>query len=132
MIAAIINAKSKPATGLTGMPNAASTLRGWFSTLQLTMVQKTIIDFEVVETLVPIVAQGTVQPFTSRQLEMKPEGQRQWDWRMIHATADLQLKLDDVIQYNGTRFRIMGAFDYIGNGYVQYEAVNDYRHVPKS
>lgn len=108
-------------------PTARSTIYGWFRPIELVQVRKEQIDFETIETLVPLKTLGVVQPLSITRLAIKPEGQRAWKWWQISATPDLELKADEVISYRGTKLRIMGQLPFEANDVVQYEAVEDYQ-----
>jgi hypothetical protein len=108
------------------MPTMRSTIMGWFRPITLVVIRKQTVDFETKETEVALETRGTVQPFSATQLAIKPEGERAWKWKMIHATPDLVLSAGEVINYRGTKLRIMRQFPYDENGFVQYEAIEDY------
>lgn len=109
------------------LPNMADTIANWFQLLTFKQVVKKTINFQTVETASPLEFQGVVQPFTSQQLAMKPEGQRAWKWFTIHAWPTLILKPDDVIiNQAGTQFRVMEKLDFKEYGYVRYEMIEDY------
>lgn len=109
------------------MPSVRETIMGWFRPLTLSKVIQRTVDFETVETEIPIKTQGTVQPFSPSMLQLKPEGTRSWEWLQIHATPDLQLETEDVIRYKGTQYRVMFSNGYEENGFVEYHVVNDYQ-----
>ena len=72
--------------------------------------------------------QGTVQPLSAEQLELKPEAQRSFEWLQIHVEFSTKpdyknLKVGDKIIYNDTPYRINGKKDYTLNNYVEYHAM---------
>lgn len=107
-------------------PNMRSTLLGWFRPIALTKVRTTMKDFESKTVDIPYTTSGVVQPFSATQLAIKPEGERAWKWWMISATPDLILGVGEIIDYRGTRLRIMRQAPYQENSFVQYEAIEDY------
>lgn len=117
-------------------PNMRSTILGWFRPLVLAVVRQQTIDFETKEALVQLATRGVIQPMAAKDLQLKPEGTRTWDWRMIHATPDLALTTEDVILIprggKTVQFRVMRALDYSGDGFLMYEIVNDYVERPSS
>lgn len=108
------------------LPNVESAMTNWFQPIVFGIVTKTVEGFQVVENMVEISFRGVIQPLDGRKLELKPEGQRQWDWLMVHSDPSLNLELDSVLEYLGTQYRVMSKKDYSQYGYVYYEIVNDY------
>jgi hypothetical protein len=117
---------------VAAMPSVRSTLLGWFRPIALTRVIQRIVDFKTLEIEEPLSTRGVVQPLTETSLMLKPEGQRAWKWFLIHATPDLVLAVNDVIILKGDRLRIQKTKDYSVNGYVCYEACEDFNYVPES
>lgn len=123
----IVNAKDKPLFGGNGnLPNMGDALLSWFQQIQFVLITKEIVDFELIEVEKPSCFMGVIQPLSSKKLEMKPEGQRAWTWSQIHASPDLVLKNDDVMNIQGVRYRVMNKFDYSKYNYVLYEIVEDF------
>lgn len=123
----IFNAGSLPLSANPGtLPNMAGTLNDWFQQLSFTTIVKTIVNYVVVETPTTVTFMGVKQPFTPEQLAMKPEGQRSWNWFMIHSYPSLALKTDEIISFNGELHRVMARLDYTDYGYLEYHVVRDY------
>lgn len=100
-----------------------------FDTMQpmtFTTTVKSIVDFQVVETPTVYNFQGNWQAFTSRQLMMKPEGQRAWSWFTVYAQPGLFLIPDQVVHYLGVQYRVMASKEFNLNGYVNYELIQDW------
>lgn len=108
------------------MPDAGQSMRAWFQKLTLYRVVKIINDFEISESKIPFTTNGAIQPLSGRKLEMKPEGQRSWDWLEVHCENGLTLIPDEVIEYKGIKYRVMQTKNYSAYGYGYYEIVNDY------
>jgi hypothetical protein len=108
------------------LPNVADALLQWFQPLIFGVLTKTIVNFQVQETAVDTTFFGVWQPMTSQKLQMKPEGQRAWEWVTVHALPSPALQPDDVILRNGIQFRVSEKRDYTQYGYIEYELVNDY------
>lgn len=109
------------------LPDMSGTIRGYFRPLVMVRVRKTVKDCRVSESQVEIRCAGMIQPFGSRDLRMKPEGQRSWKWVMLHCTPDVALENDEEFTIHGTRYRVMAQFPYQDYGYRQYELVQDYQ-----
>lgn len=107
-------------------PSAASIILGWLKPISLGRVVSSVVDARIVEQVTPLLTRGVFMPLSGRELELKPEGERSWNWVKIFATPDLTLAPDDVIEHKGTRYRVEKQTDWGSNGYVRYEAVNEY------
>lgn len=123
----IANAANQPLFSKSGTtPDISGALKDWFQPMVFTKVVKKTVGFQVVETPLAINFQGIIQPFTERQLILKPEGERAWSWFTIHAEPQLLLQVDDVVIYLGKQTRIASRKDYALYGYVEYTAVQDW------
>lgn len=111
----------------SGMPNMANTLNGWEVPLSLVKVIQNISEGDLVTTEKQINFKGVWQPLRNEQLELKPEGQRSWEWVWIHAKAsELNLETADKVIFNNKRFKVVTKKDYSLNGFVEYELCRDY------
>lgn len=108
------------------LPNLRNPITKWFSKIDFIRVTKTISNFIVTETEEDDSFFGVVQNFDSRQLKILPEAQRAWTWKMIHATPDLQIDVDEKIRYRGVEYRCMNIRDFREYGYLEYHIVADY------
>lgn len=123
----INNAANFPFAKTNQMPNMAQTLQAWLIPLTFGVVTKQQNGFFTREVVVKKSFDGVWQPLTYEQLKVKNEGERSWKWFWCHTLIDLGLKPDDVIIYQGTQYRVMGAKDYSLNGFYEYELVEDFR-----
>lgn len=110
----------------SALPSVQTTITGWFRSLILVRVVKTVLNFETKETRQEVNCMGVIQPFGPRELKMKPEGQRAWNWQMLHTTPDVALKDDEEFTIKGTRYRVMSQQNWSEYGYIIYELVQDY------
>ncbi len=108
------------------VPDVSGAMQDYYQSLVFDPVGKVVNGFQVVETGAPISFQGVIQPFTERQLLLKPEGERAWTWLTIYADPVLQLQVDDIVNWNGTQTRIMGRTDFSLYGYMLYHAIQDW------
>lgn len=108
------------------LPDVSDALMSWFVPIDMLLITKSVVDFKNVEVATTISTQGVWQPFSAQQLNMKPQGQRSWKWFMLHTPIDFVLKTDDVVDFQGTRYRVMGKLDYALYGYLEYHLVDDY------
>lgn len=119
----------KPANlkALSGMPNMSQTLTGWEVPLTLVKVTQDVVDGLLFTTETEITFQGVWQPLRDEQLELKPEGQRSWEWIWIHAKAGtLNLQTADKVIFNQKRYKVVNIKDYSLNGFIEYQLVEDY------
>lgn len=124
----ITNAKDIPITSNNvALPNMSETLSGWFTTITFIRLTKTTVNHQTVIVEIPDSFIGVVQNLNARQLEMKPEGQRAWSWKMIHCLPSLILKPDEIIKYDSVNYRVMQQADWKEYGYIEYQLVRDYQ-----
>lgn len=111
----------------SGMPQMGNTLNGWEVPITLVRVVQNVVEGELVTTETTINFMGVWQPLSSERLELKPEGQRSWEWVWIHAkSSDLNLETADKVIFNNRRYKVMSKKDYGLNSFVEYELVRDY------
>lgn len=121
----ITNAKDKPLT-YSGLPQVGEVLPSWFQTLTFDVVTKTIVNYEVEETTLTITTQGVRQPMSAQQLSIKPEGQRAWKWETLHCLPDVKLRVDDIVIFDGVKYRVMERWDWSEYGYAEYHICQAY------
>lgn len=123
----IRNAADRPLFDKAGtVPDVSGALLDYFQTMVFALVKKTIVNSQVVETTSPINFQGVIQPFTERQLLLRPEGERAWTWFTLHADPSLTLNVDDVVLWRGKQTRVMARKNFELYGYVEYQLVQDW------
>lgn len=125
----IFNAADTPLdrTPAGGVPNMGGALRNWFQPITFERVVKTTVGYQAVEAGTPIEFRGVIQPFSSRDLLLKPEGQRAWSWYRVHAEPGLALADDEVVIWQGLQMRVMGQWEYNLYGYIEYHLIEDYK-----
>lgn len=112
--------------GGAAVPNMSGTLSQWSQPLSIEVVAKQTIGFELHETATTVKFRGVFQPLDAAQLIQKPEGQRAWAWYWLHSDSSLRLNNDDVVIFNGARYRVMNVKDYSLYGYMDYHIVDDF------
>lgn len=111
----------------SGMPQMNTTLYGWEVPLTLERVIQDIVEGDLTTTTQTINFKGVWQPLRNEQLELKPEGQRSWEWIWIHAVSStLNLETADKVIFNNKRYKVKDKKDYGLNGFVEYELCRDY------
>ncbi len=123
----IQNGANTPLNEKTGtVPDVSGAMTDWFQPMVFETVSKTVDAFQVIEDGTEISFRGVIQPFSNRDLLLKPIGQRAWTWLWLHAEPQLTLEVDEVVKYLGVQTRIMARRDYTIYGYVEYHMVQDW------
>ncbi len=117
----------------SGMPQIRAALGGWTRRMTLVKICQDVENGLVIDVEKPFTFRGTIQPLSPREINLKPEGQRSWEWLQIHClTNDASvLKPNDRVYINKQLYKIMGQNDYSLNGYIEYHAIKDYQDAPK-
>lgn len=113
----------------SNMPQMRAAFSGWARRITLTKRTQCVVDGLVQSIDSPFTFRGTIQPLSPKQIMLKPEGERAWQWLQIHCviTNLLPLQPADLITYNNVIYKVMGQIDYSLNGYVEYHAVQDFQ-----
>jgi len=120
--------KDTPLNANSGtVPDMSSTLLDWFQAMVFSVVTKVTQNFQVYETMVETTFQGVWQPLSFKQLMIKPEGQRGWNWFLVHADPSLTLEIDQIIIYLTKQYRVMARQDWTLYGYIEYHLVEDWQ-----
>ena len=119
-----------PLNQQSGMPQMRAAFAGWFMPINLIRISQSVEDDGFVTvTESSITFKGTIQPLSPKQLMLKPEGERAWDWLQIHClTGTLNLTTSDRISYNSKKYKVMAVNDYSLNNYIEYHLVRDYQN----
>jgi len=123
----IKNGKDTPlSASFNTLPDVSDVLPDWFQNLTFQLVTKSLVNYEVVETLVTIKTMGVRQPMSAQSISIKPEGQRGWKWETIHCLPDVKLKIDDIIIFDDVKYRVMRRWNWSEYGYLEYEICEAY------
>lgn len=126
----IKNGKNTPVNKSTGnLPQVGVAMLSWFRPMVFGRIVTTVVNFVEKEIMEPFQFQGVWQVMSPQQLTIKPDYQRAWRWFMVHATPNLDLRPYEVINYEGTQYRVMSKSDYKEYGYVMYELCADWENV---
>lgn len=112
----------------SGMPQMGHVLDGWEVPLTLVKIIQDVIDGELVYSEIRFNFRGVWQPLRDEQLELKPEGQRSWEWIQLHVKSGSGLNLEtaDKVIFRNELFKVIEKKDYTLNGYVEYQLCKDY------
>ena len=109
--------------GASTLPNMHSATIGWFRPLTVVLVTTTIIAGLANQVKRPIATSGVLQPMHSREIILKPEGDRSYRWFTLHADIGLQLNLNDIAIIRNVTYRVMGRWDWRDAGFIKYDLV---------
>lgn len=107
-------------------PDLGNPVRRWLRPLIIVRIQRPIVGYEVQEVQQRVSCLGMLQPFGNRELKMKAEGERSWDWQMLHTTPNVLLKNGEYVIVRGTKYRVMSNAMWTDYGYNTYELVQAY------
>ena len=125
----IKNGKDKTLDQQKGsLPNVSVALKNWFQNISFLKISKTVVNGRVQESVTNTSFRGVWQPMGSQDLEIKPEGQRDWRWFTIHSDIDIELVPDDKIIYLEKEYRVMKKDDYNLYGYYKYDVVESFEN----
>lgn len=127
MPATIQNGANQPINIQTGtVPDVSGGILDYFQPMVFTLVTKATVAFQDQETDNDVHFFGVIQPLKTRDLELRPEGERAWTWLLLHAEPVLSLDVDEIVLYLGVKTRVMRRKDYRIQGYMEYHLVQDY------
>ncbi len=114
----------------SGMPQISAAFSGWLSPIVLMKITQVIDNGFPIDVSEEIRFKGVVQPLSPKQLMLKPEGQRAFEWLLIccPAAQRVNLNVNDRIVYNGQKYKVMGQNNYSQSGFIEYHAVQDYQN----
>ncbi len=122
----IINANTRPIAQGSQLPNMSSTLSGWMRPITLGFVEQVNNSGSIKEIVRELQTNGVYQPLRPQLLQTKPEGQRHWEWQMLHCQPGLPIRPGSIVVLEGNKFRVMAKNDYSAYGYIEYHLVEDY------
>jgi len=103
------------------LPNLSNAVRAWSQKFTFDRITKSIVDYQLVETKSVLTFKGHIVPLSPTDLEIKPEGQRQWNWYEVHTTTALELDLDDEVYWKSKKYRVMSKTGDEDYGFYRYE-----------
>lgn len=111
----------------SGMPQMSAAFSGWKILVDLLVIRQEISAGFLINYEETINVRGTWQPFTDEQIELKPEGQRSWEWIDLHIEgATMIFATNDRVLKNGLRYKVMARKDYTLNNFSEYHLIRDY------
>lgn len=117
----------------TTQPSMRGTLAGWFKPMTIGVVTEAITgggetDGQAKASVRELKTSGMMQPGDAEQLTIQSQGQRSWDNFMLHVYRQLDVRTDTRIIIKDVPYRVMGRKDFIANGYIRYDLMEDYEN----
>jgi hypothetical protein len=124
----IVDASSRGIPSGDSLPQMGEVLLEWFQPMSFTTIVKSVVNFNLVEVETAVTTMGVRQPAGAQVVAMYPRGQRTWKYETIHSLPFTPtLSPDDVIVFNGTRYRVLGKVDYTEYGYIEHHITQDFQ-----
>lgn len=103
------------------MPNVSAVFADWTSRVQMKVIKKVPLDFELKEETLQVVEfEAVMQPMPPQKVDRKPEGERAWKW--WEAWSTLKLQRDTIVQdMDGLQFRVQSVQDWSQAGFYHYD-----------
>ena len=112
---------------VSNFPQMGMAFVGWTKLLTLIRITQSNVNGFIQETEELIKFNGVIQPLNPEEIELKPEGQRAFEWLQIHAkSSELNLVTNDRIKFNDRQYKVMGVRDYSLNNYIEYHLIEDF------
>jgi hypothetical protein len=109
-------------------PDMSRECADWRNSAKFTRVGKTTADHEISEDLTDVQAfDGIFYQHSAQEIIWKAEGQRTWRW--WHLLTSQNLILDDVVQKDNVKYRVMSKMDWSQMGYYEYEIAEAFLEV---
>ena len=118
----------KKISNLSGMPQMFGAFQGWKVKFTLVKISQQNIDGDILNVETKISYQGVVQPLNPEAIQLKPEGQRSWEWLQVHVITDKEnnLVVNDRVIYDNKPYKVMFVKNYKLNNYIEYHLLEDY------
>lgn len=109
------------------LPQMADVIQEWLQPIKAMRVSKSQNQsFQTVEGGEPINFQGVLVPLDARKLEIKTEGERDWEAFSLWCPNSVRFENDDVVWISNRRYRILYQRDYSRYGFFEYHVLQDY------
>lgn len=104
-------------------PQLMSTLLNWTEQVQMKVILKKAVDFELQEDVLSVpTLEMMLQVMAAREVDRKPEGERAWKW--FDGWSDVKVQKDTVMQDpEGLEYRVDSVTDWSQAGFYKYDLV---------
>lgn len=109
------------------LPQMNGAFKGWKSSLFLIQTTQVMVEGEVTLTTSETPFEGVKQPMSAKQIALKPEGQRAFQWFTLHVdNSELNLDVNDRVKFNDTEYKIMEIWPWNDAGFIEYHMIERY------
>lgn len=113
---------------ISGMPQMGVAFNGWLNTITLKKITQEVKNGFVTDSEEDISFKGVVQPLSAKNLMLKSEGQRAFQWLQIHCfSTELNLKVNDRIKFKDKIYKLMNIWSWELNNFIEYHIVEDFQ-----
>lgn len=118
----------KVSESISNAPKITSAISGWAQTYTVTRIEQELdSNGYIKETYVESDLSGFWQPYSDEDLQLIPEGQRNWRWFAFHVQGPHKmLALSEIVTIKEVEYRVMAVADFSDENYVEYRLVNNY------
>lgn len=110
------------------VPNMSDVLVGWTKKRTMRVITKNFVNGKRSDTPVEVVLPINIQPMPTREIDRKPEGQRNWIWwTLLVRDKNFLFKPDDLFILGTAQYRVEKINDWRESGYSKYEVREDYQ-----
>jgi len=118
-----------PLNRQNSMPQMSAAFAGWTQKINLYVITQQIFAALVVESSRRVTVNGVWQPLSPRQIAIKPEGERAWEWIDFHVQGNQTVfDIGNQIKRDGIPYKIMASKDFRLNNYTEYHLIRDYSY----
>ena len=100
----------------------------FFQSIKIDIIHKYNEDGYIRDKKKCIITQGVRVTMSPAQLMMRPEGERTWRWSKLFTLPEPRLKLDDIVQVRGVKYRVMSMENNSEYGVMSYDLLEDYQN----
>lgn len=112
----------------SGLPNVSTALIGWEVNITADYITQDYDENnDIINMHKKVNIKGVLQPLKPNEVNLKPEGQRNWDWNMLHVqTGNPVLRIEQIIEINSIPYKVMSVKNYELYGYIEYHIIKDF------
>lgn len=111
------------------LPQFDNVVEQFLQPMSVGVIEKQMIDGYLTEIILKKKIMAVRTPLTTKDLIIKPEGQRGWSWERLVTTSDVIFNLDDRIYFDQTKYRVMARAAYKEYGFLEYHITQDFDKV---
>ena len=113
------------------LPDVSEVMDGWEVPMTANYVAQSVVDGVITDTEVNKSIKGIIQPLKAEEIALKEEGQRSFDWYLVHVRDDVygELFTTQILIINSIPYKIKAKKDWVLNGYREYHAIRDFESV---